>query len=265
MKKIIITILKSTSFFILWAILVGLPIPTNVTPEIWRFLAELEPLILMILMTYFYMKFIDKKIYDLKLKDNNIRNYLIAIIIGMLWIFMTLGILFLLKVLNIESVNKVNIMIWSISLLLNTAMQELLVRGYLYQMIKEKYNIIVALIVTTCLFTLMHGGAFEAGFIAVVNVITTNLFMVLLLEYYNSLYVPIIVHYIWNLVGGLIFGVVSLADDYPFIFNTNSIGNILLSGGMVKIEGSIIVTIINLILIIIYIFLLRNKKIQFND
>ena len=49
-------------------------------------------------------------------------------------------------------------------------MQELLVRGYLYQMIKTKHNIIAATIVSTALFTFMHGGAFEAGIIPVLNV-----------------------------------------------------------------------------------------------
>ena len=221
MKKIFKTIIKFITFFIIWAVLGGLiPIPEKLSPPMWRFLAELEPLILIILITYAYMKFIDKEKYDLKLKDTNFLNYLSAFIIGNIWIFGTIGIAFGIKVLKINNSNNTFLLVWGISLFLNTIMQELLTRGYLYQMIKKNHNIIAAVITTTCLFTLMHGGAFEAGILAILNVVTMSLLMTMLIEYYNSLWVPIIVHFIWNFIGGLIFGVVSLVSDYPFIYNT---------------------------------------------
>jgi uncharacterized protein len=56
-------------------------------------------------------------------------------------------------------------------------MQEVLVRGYLYQMIKNNYNIVVAVLISTGLFTFAHGGAFEAGILPVLNVITMSLFV----------------------------------------------------------------------------------------
>lgn len=62
--------------------------------------------------------------------------------------------------------------LWLLSALINTIMQELLVRGYLYQMKKRNYNVVAAMVVTTALFTFMHGGAFEAGIVPVLNVIT---------------------------------------------------------------------------------------------
>lgn len=82
-----------------------------------------------------------------------------------------------------------------ISAFLNTIMQEMLVRGYLYQMIKSKYNIVAAVIVSTGLFTFAHGGAFEAGILPVLNVITMSLFMTAVLEYTDSLIAPIIIHF----------------------------------------------------------------------
>lgn len=61
-------------------------------------------------------------------------------------------------------------------------MQELLVRGYLYQMLKQKHNIVAATIVTTALFTALHGGVCKIeGSILVlfVNVTLIVLFMFL--------------------------------------------------------------------------------------
>lgn len=67
--------------------------------------------------------------------------------------------------------------LWLFSAFINTAMQEPLVRGYLYQMIKSNYNVIAAAVVSSSLFTLLHGGAFEAGIIPVLNVLTMSFLM----------------------------------------------------------------------------------------
>ncbi len=138
-------------------------------------------------------------------------------------------------------------------------MQELLVRGYLYQMLKQKHNIIVATIVTTILFTALHGGAFEAGIIPVFNVLTMSLLMTVVLEYSGSIIAPIIMHFLWNGIGALVLGGVSLADDYPNLFVTTFTGSDILSGGICKIEGSIIVLIVNVILIAFFIFIQKKK------
>ena len=44
--------------------------------------------------------------------------------------------------------------------------------------IRDRHNIIAATIVSTALFTFMHGGAFEAGIIPVLNVLTMSLLTV---------------------------------------------------------------------------------------
>ncbi|MDO5755617.1 MAG: CPBP family intramembrane metalloprotease [Tissierellia bacterium] len=111
---------------------------------------------------------------------------------------------------------------------------------------------IIAVVVSTFFFTILHGGAFEAGLIPVLNVITMSLFMTILLEYTQSLWTPIIVHYVWNAIGGLVLGGVSLADDYINIYQMNLHGNDLITGGIVKIEGSIIVLGLNLVLMLFF-------------
>ena len=139
-------------------------------------------------------------------------------------------------------------------------MQELLVRGYLYQMIKSSYNIIAATIVTTLLFTFMYGGAFEAGVIPVLNVISMSVLMTVVLEYTHSLLMPIIMHFIWNCIGAIILGGVSLAEDHPHLLDIEFTGNILITGGVPKIEGSIVVLLVNVILSVVFLILLKKKN-----
>ncbi|MDQ9814568.1 hypothetical protein RFZ01_09110, partial [Acinetobacter pittii] len=58
---------------------------------------------------------------------------------------------------------------------------------------------------------------------------------------------------------GIILGGVSLADDYPSIFRLAYHGNELLTGGLCKIEGSIVVLIINITFIILFYYLLKKS------
>ena len=126
-------------------------------------------------------------------------------------------------------------------------------------MIKQKHNVIAATIVTTTLFTVMHGGAFEAGVIPVLNVVTMSLMMTVVLEYTGSIIAPIIMHAIWNGIGSIILGGVSLADDYPHLLNVTFNGNDILSGGVCKIEGSIVVLVINIFMIGVFAILKKRK------
>lgn len=74
--------------------------------------------------------------------------------------------------------------------------------------------------------------------------------MTIVLEYTQSLIAPIFMHFIWNSVGAVILGGVLLADDYPHLYLAEYTGNVLLSGGAPKMEGSVIVFILNIIIIL---------------
>ena len=107
MKKFLKTLLKCLSYFIIWALLVGIPISDSLSPALWRFFAELLPLILLIIISLVYMKFVDKEFYDLKLKAKEVINYFKGIILGMIWIISAIGISMITKSIT-KSNNKNN-------------------------------------------------------------------------------------------------------------------------------------------------------------
>ena len=263
MKKLLITILKIVVFFIGWAVLSGIiDIPSD-NPAIWRFFAELIPLTVMILFTVVFW-LIEKKTVNIPIKENLGKGTLAGIAIGIIWIGAASSILIFSKQLEITGKNEVSFLwLWILSAFLNVIMQELLVRGYIYQLLKERYNLPAAVIVTTTIFTFMHGGAFEVGVIPVINFVTMCLFTTALYESEKTILAPIMAHSIWNIVGALILGGVSLADDYPSVLTMTPSANKLLSGGEYKIEASIVVTILNVILMgIFYIRYRKTKRIE---
>ena len=263
MKKLLITIVKIVVFFIGWAVLSGIiDIPSD-NPAVWRFFAELIPLAVMILFTVAFW-LIEKKTINIPIKENIGKGALSGIVIGIIWIGAAAAILIFSKQLEIIGKNEISLFwLWILSAFLNVIMQELLVRGYIYQLLKERFNLPAAVIVTTAIFTFMHGGAFEAGVIPVINVVTMCLFTTALYESEKTILAPIMAHSIWNIIGALILGGVSLADDYPSILIMTASPNKLLSGGTYKIEASIVVTILNVVLMgIFYIRYRRTKCIE---
>ena len=81
--------------------------------------------------------------------------------------------------------------------------------------------------------------------------------MTAVLEYTESLVAPIVIHFLWNGVGAIILGGVSLAEDYPHLFNM-VIKAILICRVAAGIEGGIVVLFMNLILM--FGFVMAKKK-----
>ena len=260
-EKNSISINKNANFFVGWVICASvIPIPDTASAVIWRFWAELIPLLSIIVLTLIFL-LIDKRKTQLHLTGRPVYNIILGCVTGSVWIGISVGILSIIGVVHIDGRNQISMLwLWMVSAFLNTVMQEMLVRGYLYQMLKSNYNTVAAVIVSTGLFTFAHGGAFEAGILPVLNVITMSLFVTAVLEYTDSLIAPIVIHFLWNGVGAIILGGVSLAEDYPHLFNMVISGNPILSGGSCKIEGSIIVLLMNLILLIGFIIAKKEKN-----
>ena len=204
MKKIAFTIIKFIGFFLGWAILTSiLPLSSSENPAIWRLWAEIMPLLAIIAFTLIFW-LIEKKNVRLYLFDNLVKGATLGIITGIVWLAVPVLVMYIAKIIHFNGVGSINLFpVWMLAAFLNVIMQELLDRGYLYQMIKQKHNIAAAAIVTTALFIVLHGGAFEAGVVPILNVFTMSLLMTVVLEYSGSIIAPTIMHFLWNGIGAL--------------------------------------------------------------
>lgn len=268
MVKLLIAIGKTVGFFTLWGIaMIGIafqsvrePVFIRENKAFLRLWWELLPFFGVFLATFVFMVIIEKKSVKVPILTNFGQNIVYGFVLGIVWLGSVILILFLTGHYRLGSINYVPYFgIWLISVFINTVMQEYFIRGYLFSLFNKEYGLIIAITVTTVLFTAMHGGAFESGIIAVINVITMSVFVSLLLVFTKSLLAPIIVHFIWNSIGCFVLGIVSLADDYPNLFNPVLTGNNIITGGNTKIEGSIIVLFVNIFLISFLLLMLRKS------
>ena len=248
MKKVLKVTLKIAVFFIGWVVCTSIGEINSANPAIWRFGAELFPLLWTLLFTGVFL-YMEKGKVKIPVFQNLAKGSAVGFVTGAVWLGMSVGLLTLFGSLHITAKNEVGWLgLWIISAFLNTVMQEFLVRGYIYQLLKKEYSVVPAAIVSTVLFTFMHGGTLEAGLVPVLNVVTMSLFMTALYEREKTIAAPILCHAVWNIIGAIILGGVSLADDYPSLFTMKAAGNALLSGGEYRIEASVVVLALNILL-----------------
>ena len=252
MRKLLLTILKSILFFLLWMLIV--PVLPDISFEnkaIHRLWGELIPLVSIIISTFVCTKLVDRQTTLIVIEKNFRKSFALGGSLGIIWLGSCVGLLFLTKIVSFGQPKYVDdVLIWLLAVLLNTIMQEFLIRGYFYSLLKRSYGFKKSLIITSIVFTALHGGAIEAGVISTLNVFTMSVLMSILLEHTGSLLAPILAHFIWNGVGCILLGVVKLASDYPSMLSPIFTSSNILSGGVNKMEGSIIVLLINFILIV---------------
>ena len=259
MKKLYTIGAKIVLFVLGWMLCSCLvPVPTAESPAVGRLWLEVIPLACLIVFTVI-LWILDGRQEKIRLVKKPVKSILTGLIGGFVWVVLTVFILSVMGVLHIATINQIELFgVWIAVVLLNVAMQELLVRGYLYHMLQMNYNTIVAVIVTTLIFTLLHGSVLTAGIIPILNIVTMSLVMTAALETAGSLLAPIFMHFMWVSINAILLGTLSFAGEYPNIFGMLFEGSPLFTGGDYKFEGSLIALILNVVVGVL-LFVLGRK------
>ncbi|MCB9367478.1 MAG: CPBP family intramembrane metalloprotease [Calditrichaeota bacterium] len=134
------------------------------------------------------------------------------------------------------------------ALFLNTVFQEVLVHGYVQQMVKSHFGTAAGVIISSFMMVLIHWTLFKPNALLVL----TNLFafaamLGIVFEVSKSLWWPIGVHFGWNYLQGPLLGLPVTGVD---IWNSDIIslqGNTWLTGGTMGLEGSLLTSLILLL------------------
>lgn len=124
--------------------------------------------------------------------------------------------------------------------------EELLFRGYAFQQLL-RWNRIFALLFAALVFAAVHTGNDSVTPLGLLNVFLGGLLLGLAFERFGRLWFPIGIHLAWNLTTGPIFG-----DEVSGFGMTRSIlietggGPDVLTGGTFGIEGSVLMTLVEL-------------------
>jgi membrane protease YdiL (CAAX protease family) len=270
-RRYLLVSLKVFAFFALWVAAVAL-FSVAETPPFWardaartRLWLEFFPLLFTRVLTLLFWGVAEKGRLKINVFAHPVRDFALGLFLGCIWIGVVLLVTFRLGAARLEKTVVVNnVIVWFCAVFLNAVMQEYLVCGYIFALLKKECGGVVAVIATTALFTVLHAGAFGAGVVAVANVVSMRVFVSLLYLFTRNLCASILVHFVWNAVGGVVFGLLSLAEDYPHIFAVSVAGNQCATGGAAQIEGSLITLFINCLLILFLVYLRHKKEIERN-
>lgn len=135
--------------------------------------------------------------------------------------------------------------------------EELLFRGYPFQKLVA-FHRGFAVVFAGLLFAILHAGNSAVTMLALANIFLGGILLGLAYLRYERLWFPIGLHLAWNLMTGPILGhEVSGYRGYETILTESGHGPIVLSGGEFGIEGSVLMTAVELVAIVL---LARNTR-----
>ena len=212
-----------------------------------------------------------KKINKIKLDkigiDKNLKTFFKGLLIGILSLLLIIILLVIFGAIEFNGIN--NSMNWGVFVLylfgylIQSAMEEVICRGYILHKLKEKIPLAFAIIISVLFFTVGHiAKLFDFGIvIGIIGII--NLFLISMIWITTTLkdkniYSAIGFHFIWNFALFNIIGLnLSGIEATNSIFKFNAV-NSFLTGSSYGIESSIITTVILLLVLLI----IKRSKIQ---
>lgn len=221
----------------------------------------------MILVTWLFCKLFQKrKMATLGFcKKGAVKEYLIGLLVGFVCFSaaVLLGVLSgALKVEGISSSFSIGIFVlYTIGFMIQGMAEEVMCRGYFMVSIARRYSLVAAVLINSIGFAALHLGNSGISVLAFINLSLFGIFASLYFIRRGNIWGIGAVHSIWNLVQGNFYGikVSGMEVTNSFLTMTSVEGKEFLNGGEFGLEGSIFVTLVLAVGIVI-LYLGKNKK-----
>ena len=197
---------------------------------------------------------------------NNSKNYLKGILIGLL---MILSVVLLLKIsgfstftINISQVSLPIFVLFILGWAIQGFEEELITRSILMNYFAVNNGVMGGIVINSLIFDILHLGNPAFGILPFVNILLIGIVFSLLFYISDDIFLPAAAHSFWNFAQGNIFGIeVSGMDEISnTILKTKLMGSDLISGGAFGFEGSIFVTIVEIIMIFVIIRIIKRRN-----
>lgn len=135
--------------------------------------------------------------------------------------------------------------LFMIGFIVQGSSEEILLRGWMMTRIGARYNVFLAIIVNSLIFTLLHGLNPGISLLAIINLFLFGLFASLYAIYKQDIWGICGWHASWNLFQGNFFGILVSGQKISggSFFEFTPVGHELITGGNFGLEGSIICTL----------------------
>lgn len=238
--------------------------PQNITLII-SFFGYIVPIIAFML----YTKIINKSKINRIGFDKNFKTFIKGTLIGIITLTLIVVPLVLFGAIKFDglkgNINWLFIILFFFAYLTQSAMEEVICRGFILHRLKEKLPIGIAIAINIGFFMVGHvSKMFDAGvligIIGIVNAILIGLIFTALTLKDKNIYSAIGLHWIWNFALACIIGLNLSGNDVTNSILNMTPANTFLTGASYGIESSIITTVVYSIVLIAILLVKRKKK-----
>lgn len=234
------------------------------TNDLFFLLIIYSTVITLILAYIFARKILKRSNSSLGLVDNKkVLNYGKGILLG----FGLLSLIVLILNLsgfaeitpNLSDFNLKLFLIFVLAWLIQGFEEEFLLRSILMNQMAVGGKIEIAIIANSLIFSIFHLGNTGFNIMAFVNIFLVGLVFSIIFYLKGSIYTSAAAHSFWNMTMANIYGI-TVSGNSPTgvnLFNTKLTGPRIISGGSFGIEGSIVTS---LVLLVVLIILIRKIK-----
>lgn len=198
--------------------------------------------------------------------DKKIENSLFGIVIGLISAILVTIVAVATGNLRLtyrfNSIDKFVFGLFILAWIFQGFSEEVLYRSLIQKSVSEKYGAIPAVIVSSIIFMLFHLGNESISPLALVNLFLMSVLSSLLFIRTNDIFISGFFHALWNMSQANFFGIsVSGMDKFDAsIFESGFSKPSILNGGDFGLEGSIITTVIFILVILALYFMNKNKE-----
>ena len=262
-------------FFVGWALLLApMTIPVikkfNGANPLWlQPYIEIASLASILVAAWLMLRFIDRRPFlSLGFAPRHaLRDSAIGLIIGLGMMAACIAILYLCGWAIPEAatgfVGSV-LAIGALATIANTAMQEVLVRGYVQQTIQKRVRLATAerdYFSSALLFLVLHLGAIQGAILPMISLFAAGILLGTAYVVTGNLWLPIALHFGWNFLQGPILGetVSGRANNSGWrLFHLT--GPTLMTGGKFGVEGGLVAIIITILGTPIVLLAFRRRR-----
>ena len=222
-------------------------ISSNVMNESVMIVFEYSGLVIVIILIWLFMKFIDKQpLIEIgfqtqgRLKEINYGILFGLFIMAFAFVFLsTIGeIVFLSYSLDFNQI------LLSIALFIGVSFfEEIIFRGYMLKNLLESFNPFVALLISSLFFSLIHASNPNVTSLGLCNIFLAGIFLGVSYVFTKNLWFPIALHFSWNFFQAMFGFKVSGLDSYSIIEFMIPDNN-MINGGEFGFESSILSIIV---------------------
>lgn len=228
------------------------------------FVVKLWGFIGLLFLVFIFRKYIDKKTIlslGFSLKSRG-QDFAFGLLIAVLLIGG--GSLVLMGFGFVEfSVNEIDFGAFALSFLLFIIValnEEIMMRGYILNNLLTVSNKYLALIISSVLFTAMHGFNASLSWVGITNLFLAGILLGSAYIFTKNLWFPISLHLFWNFIQGPVLGYHVSGQKIESVFAVKLSGNEMLNGGGFGFEGSLVCTTMSVVVIGVILGYYERKK-----